>query len=680
GELTDAHLEHMQTLIDHRFFLLSDQQAARLSAGAEGVLDEAFLNEAIETAYDLSHAGVISQAEDPLGLFNQYLLTRVARTPGADAVTIGPDGLARIRVDQQTFVILHGRAEGAYSLEAQEAMALLEEDMQSRPEYRDLQLLRAGAIFHASRAAATAKTEVAFIATGSALGIIVLFLVTFRSLAPLLLSLSSILFGCLSALILCGNLFGHLHLVTLVFGASLIGVAVDYSLHYLIRVHDDSPRLPGLGLALLTSTLGYGSLLQTSLPGLQEMALFSITGLLASGLFVMVIFPRWVVRTGVASAGINTAPRPLLTLCAFPALLWRGRRKWFATLLLVAAAPLIWRAELVSELSVFHEPDRQLLEQQKQIERLLPRHAPNQYFLISGGSAEDMLQHAEAFKPSLQHLVQQGVIDDYTLLSDMLPSQLTQRQHFQTLRDTVYRPGGEADAFYARLGFNSEIQQRFHESLETAQPLLPEAWLATAPAEEAILWMGRQQEHNVSLVLLTGIAATAPLQRAAINQPDIEFVDTVASLSASIASRSQAAARLLVLAYCIIAVLLLLRYRQLSALMLLLLPAGASLFTIAVLSTLGIPLTLFHIFALYLILGLGMDYGIFQRESGPQSRSCQLAILLSVLTSSLSFGLLAASSTPMIAAFGVTVMLGGIGNWLLSPFAAKTSKAHYSNI
>ncbi|MEM8659422.1 MAG: hypothetical protein AAGF35_00935, partial [Pseudomonadota bacterium] len=232
GELTDAHLEHMQTLIDHRFFLLSDRQATGLAAGAEGSLDEALLNDAIDAAFDLAHAGVLSPAEDPLGLFNQYLLTRVAMTAGADTMTVGPDGLARMRVDQQTFVILHGRAEGAYSLEVQEAMALLEEDMRSRPEYRDLQLLRAGAIFHASRAAATAKSEVALIATGSSLGIVILFLVTFRSLVPLLLSLGSILFGCLSAVILCGNLFGHLHLLTLVFGASLIGVAVDYSLHF----------------------------------------------------------------------------------------------------------------------------------------------------------------------------------------------------------------------------------------------------------------------------------------------------------------------------------------------------------------------------------------------------------------------------------------------------------------
>ena len=166
--------------------------------------------------------------------------------------------------------------------------------------------------------------------------------------------------------------------------------------------------------------------------------------------------------------------------------------------------------------------------------------------------------------------------------------------------------------------------------------------------------------------MLTGVHDLAALDSIARDYTDIDFINTAASVSTALTERTRTAAWLLLAAYGTIGLLLLLYYRSTQALRILLVPLGSTLLTLSLLALLGIPLTLFHLFALFLVLGLGMDYGIFLRESHGHEDDCLLAILLSVLTSSLSFGLLALSATPMIAAFGLTVLTGVLCNWLLA--------------
>ena len=88
-------------------------------------------------------------------------------------------------------------------------------------------------------------------------------------------------------------------------------------------------------------------------------------------------------------------------------------------------------------------------------------------------------------------------------------------------------------------------------------------------------------------------------------------------------------------------------------------PALASISTLALFGFLAIPLTLFHVLAFMLILGLGVDYGIFLQEKNhlPENYAW-LTIGLSAISALLSFGLLALSHTPPLHDFGLTLFLG----------------------
>jgi predicted exporter len=125
-------------------------------------------------------------------------------------------------------------------------------------------------------------------------------------------------------------------------------------------------------------------------------------------------------------------------------------------------------------------------------------------------------------------------------------------------------------------------------------------------------------------------------------------------------------------AYGVVAVVIINFFRQLDSMLIVLIPLCSSLAVIFILTCMGISISLFHILGLFLLLGLGLDYTIFiynearELSDGVMPISMK-AVWLSALTSSLSFGLLSASSTPMIQQFGLTMLLGSLLNLLFSP-------------
>jgi predicted exporter len=82
----------------------------------------------------------------------------------------------------------------------------------------------------------------------------------------------------------------------------------------------------------------------------------------------------------------------------------------------------------------------------------------------------------------------------------------------------------------------------------------------------------------------------------------------------------------------------------------------------------GQGVQLFHVLALMLLLGVGIDYGIFlQEEPSRRDPIAWLAVVLSALGTILSFGLLGLSRTPALRSFGLTMLIGTMTVWFLAP-------------
>jgi predicted exporter len=658
----------------HRLTLLTAQQEAQLrEQPAQFWLDAALAR--LYAPFGGPKLG--SWQEDPFGLFSGWVQERAQETP------VRPrDGYLFVADTQRQYVLLPLTLRvPALSMTAQETVLPLLQQAgdAARKAAPQVELIQAGVILHAASASAKASGEVSTIGIGSLLGIILLMWFAFHSFKPISLILLSIGIGCLGALSVCWMLFGQIHLMTLVFGASLIGVAQDYGIYFLCNrlAADeklDSPALlkrllPGLGLTLLAAVIGYMGLALTPFPGLRQMAVFSALGLVFAWLTVVFWFPTLIGSRTLRSGGLVRVYGGALQ--RWP-LLRLNRATLVATVVFVLAAGYgISRLGANDDIRLLQNPPKHLIADQIKLSKLLDAPTPVQYFLVRGDSSETVLQREEALKARLDTLIAAKRISGYQAMSNWVPSARTQTARRALIEEKLLADGGPLQGIATQTGEDAQwIAATRNGLLAAASPLTLDDFLKT-PASEPWrhLWLGQTEGVCASIVALRGLsnAAVPQVLQAAEGLDGVQWVDKVAEIS-SVLGRYRAYMSWVVLgAYAVVFALLFPRYRRKTWRVL----APTALASIATLALLGFAsqnLQLFHVLALMLLLGVGVDYGIFMQEH-PDRRDHTpwLAVGMSAANTILSFGLLGLSSTPALQAFGLTMLLGTALVWLIVP-------------
>jgi predicted exporter len=643
--------------------------------------------------------------DDPFGLFSSWVQTRAQETP------VRPrDGKLFVEAEGRSYVVLLLRLhQPAFAMSTQQAVmplanAARQAALQAVPKS---EIISAGVVLHAAAASAQAAGEMSTIGIGSLLGILLMMWLTFRSLKPIALIAVSIGVGCLGALSVCWLLFGQIHLLTLVFGASLIGIAQDYGIYFLCcRLRADHQQTqpseaknllrriwPGLCLTLAAALIGYLGLALTPFPGLRQMAVFSGLGLIFAWLTVLCWFP---VFTG---AGTLRASKLALAFGASRARwpLLRGNRAGLSAvaLFIAIAAFGIARLQVSDDIRSLQKPSADLLADQIKLGRLLDAPTPVQFYLIRADTTEQLLQREEALQTRLQALVDRKIISGYQAISSWVPSAKRQHENQQLAQAALLADDGRGPlpAIAQQIGEDAAWIAKMKTAIAAPQTVLtPEAFLQTPAGEPSrYLWLGKiagaaaGHAKYASIVALRGLNnyANLPLlAQAADPSQEVQWVDKVGEISGVLGSYRRYMSWVAAGAYVAIFALLFWRYR-LAAWRVLLPPAAASVATLAALGWLGLPLQLFHVLALMLILGLGVDYGIFLREEPDRhDRFAWLAVGLSAVSALLAFGLLALSQTPPLHAFGLTMLIGMAVVWLIAPCTASgtASNNESSNI
>ena len=152
----------------------------------------------------------------------------------------------------------------------------------------------AGGPLYAAAGKAQAVAESGWIGTGAAIGIVLVLLLAMRRWR-VLLAFVPVAVGLVTGTVACVAVFGSIHVLTLVIGASLIGVAVDFPMHWLGKSFGMPDWqawpalrrvLPGLTISLAASLVGYLALAFTPFPALTQTAVFSAAALPLSVTFL----------------------------------------------------------------------------------------------------------------------------------------------------------------------------------------------------------------------------------------------------------------------------------------------------------------------------------------------------------------------------------------------------------
>lgn len=576
--------------------------------------------------------------------------------------------------DQQGnyWYLLHGELAGS-SFDMQKThhlvntLGTLENELKAR--YPQAQLLSRGTVFYSDYASQQAKQDISTLGVATLLGVVLLIVLTFRSLRPLLLCLISIGIGALAGTVVTLLIFGELHLMTLVMSMSIIGISADYTLYYLTErmVHgaETSPWQSlkkvqnTLLLALLTTVVAYLVMMLAPFPGIRQMAVFAAVGLSASCLTVIFWHP-WLCRS------LPVRPIPAMGLMLRWLAAWRRNKK------LSVGLPLVLALFSVVGLATLHVDDdisqlqalpQQLLTEEKAITALTGQSVDQKWFVIYGNSAQQTLERLEEFTPALEQVKKEGVLTGYRTIP--LNSLARQQQDLSLLKNVT--PAVTQALKNAGLTtVNPDLN---------AMPVTVDAWLAS-PASEGwrLLWLTLKDGESGVLVPVEGVKQSEILNALSVKHAGVAWVDRKSSFDELFALYRYILTSLLFVALAVIASGAIIRLGWRKGLISLtpsVLSLGCGL---AVLTLTGHAVNLFSLLALVLVLGVGINYTLFFSNQRGTPLTSLLAITLAMLTTLLTLGMLVFSSTQAISSFGIVLVSGIFTAFLLSPLAMPVKK------
>ncbi|WP_428773794.1 MMPL family transporter [Vibrio sp.] len=654
---------------EQRFQQLTETQRQRLSQQPQHQRELA-----LQQVYN-PFAGVTGQelSQDPFLLFREYL-AQLGELGGQFKLQ---DGYLVQQQAGRHYLLMSARlTDSPYSMHSQQLVPLVDRWQLQLAQQFQVDMLRTGVLFYADFGTRSAKQEISTIGAVSLAGIVLLVLLVFRSFSPLWLALLSVAVGCLVALSCTLALFGRIHLFSLVFGTSLIGVSIDYAFHYLTdRLAAGQKWQPIAGLhhvlaaitlGLVTSLIGYLGLLVAPFPGLQQLALFSAFGLTAAYATVVCWYPLLAHAPG--------KPRSLPGASWLNGWLSRWQQPLYQrglpALLLGLALLALTQIRFNDDIRQLQAMPDSLKQQEQQIAQLSGLQSSPQMLVVSGENDEQLMQQLEQLQPKLDQWQQQGIIAGYQSLSQYHPSQLRQRSDHSLIRQ-LYLTQGQTLA--DTLGLAEAPQPGSELQLQSLASYLSDP--VSAPLR--FLYLGRFDGQVSAVVMLRQLTSPDQVKQFAEQAAQILYLDKTEDISQLFGQYRAKVLELLLAATLAIALLLTRRYGLRHAIRIVLpsVIAAAVALGIAALASQG--LNLFHLLALVLILGIGIDYTLFFAENA-RSPSTLLAITLSSTTTLLSFGLLALSQTHAIHSFGLTLACGITVAWLLSPMAINEPSAKRS--
>ncbi len=469
--------------------------------------------------------------------------------------------------------------------------------------------------------------------------------------------------------------FGNVHAITLGFGATLIGEAVDYPSYACLNAAPGETlrraleRIwPTLRLAVLTTVLGGLTMLLSSFAGLAQLGLLTMSGVLAAGIVTREVVP-------VLAGPLPVTTRPHLVSLSLEKLILGLRR--FTPLLWIlalgAAALLYVQREKLWEddLQAMNPVPEHLKVADRELRRELGAPDVRHLLVLRGKNREMALERAEALEGKLDELVRRGAIRGYDLATRYVPSLAAQQRRLAALPEPSTLRVSLENALQG-LPFQRGVFEPFLREVEESRkrgPLDDHLLRGTVLGLKFQSLVSQSGNDWTVLVPLYGVADSKALAS------EVELLDLKAESERLLAGYRAEALRLSALGMGAIVLVLALGLRRTRAVLQVVLPVALALvLSAAVLQLAGQRLTVFHLIAMLLVMGIGLNYSLFfdrPEDDATARRRTLFALLVTCATTVLAFGTLAWSSNPVLHAIGFTVTAGALLAFCASAVLAR---------
>ena len=647
----DSSFEKVQTqhwqalsavLYPHRWGLLSTADKATLQRDPA-----AYFVQFQRLLYSPVGSRQLSMLEsDPMGLYGKFLQATAPSSPDSGSQGQRYWQLGTVSIDPRRL-----------GFDALGGLYTLYQSLKAEAQLQGIELHATGVPLYSAYGVHSAKLEMSTIGVISLALLVGLLLWALRSPNAVVLTLFCVFSGLAGGLIVTVATLQEIHILTLVFGATLIGIAADYALHYFAHAllpgwcpeKGLSKVYRGLVLSMLSSVIAFSALVVLPFPGIQQIGLFMASGLLCSFLSVCLLFPlafQW-----------RPPLRPLPSLFTWQQWVWRRSVAPIAALIFMAILGLLL-LPTGDDIRDFYSAPEELTEAEAALALRLKSKPDSRYFLLQARHKDELFTLEQQVMEKLQLLQDQGFVGSFYGITRLIPAASTQRDN-NTLFHTLEAQGYLTQHMQA-IGFNSAFTRALHEELHSEfTPISIDKLEGLELPLGLGGFLGCHENGCASWIRLSSVQSPEALQELAASDTNLRLINPIDDINRIIAKYRVAVGGMI-----IIAILLTLGFLSVicgvrKALQIMFLPVTSCLLCLLIIGLIHGTYTIVNLMALLLVMGVGLDYAIFRAFTLPQLQSATtLAIALSALTSILAFGMLSFSSTPVISNFGQTIALG----------------------
>lgn len=593
----------------YQYNLLSSKNIKRL----ENNYYEAVTAESLENLYNPLGIMLLPLDDDPFMLFTDYIKSLSSGTGDYSSINYNDKYYSIITIEINPDLALSPtKINGEIKKLTQQ---------QNKLSVDGVKIYLTGTPIHSYYASSRSMLEINLICILSVIFLLGLFKYYFSDLRLLIPTLTSIGLGMLLGYIVCTLIFPSIHVLTFVFSTTLIGICIDYSLHYFIE-KDLSKIFKSLTVSMLTTVSAFAVLLFSGVELLKQIAVFTMTGLFSVYLMVVLFYPLLKIDTKQRTIGFSLSEKTKkILLYSVAAVAFCG----------------LFFIQFNDDIKDMYVPSKKLAGAEKLYKEVTDNNSKITFAIVRGNNLQDILEKEEA-------LIKEVNFTKIQALSKYLPSHKQQAKN-RELRKNLYNHSLKNYAAFL--------------SSEQVNKLLKEEYPADyLDMDKNSIFSEFLIDKNTSLVMLYDIKDPQ-----VIIDNGYEYIDVQQSISDRIKNCRINCLVMLLPVFVILFILLSVIYKPKNTLKILTPSILATTFSIGVLSIFNVEINLFHVLAIFLIIGFGLDYSVFKAGGIKGSKD---AVLLSCLTTVFSFLLLALTNFKLISSLGLILSIGLSVSYLTS--------------
>ena len=646
----------LETIIKYKYQLISKEiRESLLNNQASRVAEEGIAN-----FYSPFFIPIVDNIEDdPFFVLNSKLIELLQNNNNIET----RDGISFINYEGKFNVSLNMDIDK--KIDSMIFFDRLTELLRKMENDEEIKIYISGVPIHAYYSQKSAQKEITIISAVSLIFICLIFLFIFKSVKPYIISMISIAVSSATSFFLLSILLDSIHIFTFVFGTSLIGVSLDYSIHFITEWYNEKDKkevlikiLPSMSLSFMTTIASYFVLSLTSLSLLKQTALFSIFGLASSFLTVIIIYPI-IFKNDNRFLRENILNKTKNILSGYVDFL-NIKFVLFLTIFVILISIInIPKLKVNFSSNQLYNPPDFLTYNETEIYKRLNSSLSRNIIISRGNSLNEALENEETLE---------NYFTNYKALSKIFYSKSRQRENIKLVEDNLMPLLKKQTE---DLGFDNEIYNKIKSEFESVK----NEFLNIEDLIESMDELKKLIVKNNGKYFI--ISTTDETETKIIENENIKIFNINLEINEALDKTARTAIKTALISYIIIFLFMIIFLSKKHAIAIIIIQIISILVNLSVHSIFNFSVNIFSVFALILSIGISIDYCIFFSKSKAKKEVTFLSIFLAMITTALSFGTLSFSGFIPVKSFGLFLFIGILVTFLLSPVLLKMD--YYKN-